>query len=105
MIRLAFNLVKIAVFSIVVLLIGQIPVGQKRISEHVRDITASPTVQKPVNWIAHKFDFVSNGGVAPVDPNNDPNKIQHNNNPASNSPTDQSSAERSRLSGLLKRPK
>ena len=48
---------KLLVLTLVILLISQIPVGQKRICDYVRDVTLSPFVQGPVVWIADKFDF------------------------------------------------
>ncbi len=109
MIKLAFNLAKIAVFSVVILLIGQIPVGQKRISDHVRDITGMSLIQTPVNWIARKFDFAANGAAAPKTVAGGKNEKGSGRTEISrstssdNSVSDSSGSDRGRLSGLLKR--
>lgn len=65
MIKLLMAGAKIGVLAVVVMVISQIPVGQKRICDHVQDITQSRLIQAPIHWIADRFDF-SDGKAPPA---------------------------------------
>lgn len=58
------GLAKLGVLAVVTMLISQIPVGTKRICDHVQDVTRSKFVQGPVLWVADKFDFSDGKGQA-----------------------------------------
>lgn len=91
--RLMLWTMKIGIFSLVVMLISQIQIGEKRICEHVHTMTQSSLVQGPVNWISQKFDH--SDGIAKA--GHAPTKSSH-----AASPHEPESL-RGRLSGLLKR--
>lgn len=57
MLKLFMAGAKISVLALVAMLVSQIEVGQKRICDHVHDVTQARFVQGPVHWIAERFDF------------------------------------------------
>lgn len=58
------GIAKLTVLAVVIMLISQIPVGSKRICDHVQDITRSKLIQGPVLWISDRFDFSDGKGRA-----------------------------------------
>ncbi|MEW6057690.1 MAG: hypothetical protein AB1540_13855 [Bdellovibrionota bacterium] len=104
MIKLAFQLFKILVIAIVTLLIGQIPVGQKRISDHVWDMTRSKFVQVPIHWISQRFDFsdgkTGQGKLAKK--NGRTEDLNSRSRPPATADSEYGESDQGRLSGLLK---
>lgn len=106
MIKLVFTMAKLGVLAVVIMLIGQIPVGSKRICDHVADVTHSRFVMGPVLWISDKFDF-SDGrrhigpgtkAVARADRSTESKRTRSATGSSQNESTNSE-----RLSGLLKR--
>lgn len=60
-----FSTFKVAVLTIVVLLMSQIQVNGRRICDHVGDIALSSAVQKPIQVLSQNLDFT--GGKAKTD--------------------------------------
>lgn len=94
MIRFALTLMKVTVFSIVVLVISQIHVGNKRICDHVRDVVQHGTVQYPLHWIAARFNFLEGHKAIRAGSSRDTD--------AEETGSESSESDRGRLSGLLK---
>lgn len=55
--RHIITLIKGLGFSIIILLLGQIPVQGRRISDHVFDASHSALVQKPIRFVSSKLHF------------------------------------------------
>jgi hypothetical protein len=103
MIRLILLGLRFGVLAAVVLLFGQIQVGAKRVSDHVRDITQSQLVQKPIRWITGKFDF--KGGEIRAELAEDgkgPDRAKGKTSRTAGE-SDVAGSDRDLLSGLLKR--
>jgi len=93
MIRLTLFVVKITLFSIVVLVISQIPVRSKRICDHVRDVVQHALIQKPVHWIGATFNFLEGHKAVHAGMAQKPSNVND---------AEHSESDKSRLSGLLK---
>ena len=96
MIKLIFNTLKFVVIASVILVIGQIPVGERRICDHVFDVTNSKWVQKPIHWIADRFVFIDHKYVHGI------SKINRNEGKNPRAADSEPIQDRSRLSGLFK---
>ncbi len=59
--KLLSLVVKISLFSILVMVLSQIPVGGRRICDHVGDLVHSPSVVGLTKWVARTFDFKDTG--------------------------------------------
>ena len=93
MIKIIFIAFKVSVIVVLILVLGQITVGEKSISNHVHDFVAHPKVQAPVRWIAARIDHTAGHVPTEQDLENKKNDLQKRNN----------SNGQERLSGLLKR--
>ena len=96
MIRLALFIFKITLFSVIVLVIGQIPVGKQRISDHVRDVITHAMVQRPVQWVSRTFNFLEGHRAVRAG-------AALKQTTGANDPERTTESDRSRLSGLLKK--
>lgn len=104
MIRLVFICVRLSAVAAVVLVLGQIPVGNLRISDHVGAALKSTYVQRPVHWISSHFNIMTGyhkpegekgrAGLA------DSKRSRPDSSEAS---TEHNESDKGRLSGLLKR--
>ena len=112
MIRLFLFGMRIGTIAFVALLFSQVHVGEKRICDHVRDITQSSLVQTPIHWITGKFDF--KGGEIHAEDGEKMEETSHARAPskkktaprvAGTSESDVGNTDKDLLSGLLKRPK
>lgn len=99
MIKFIMMAAKLAVLAVVIMLISQIPVGQKRICDHVADITQSRFVTGPVLWISDRFDF-SDGRKAGAKGDRALAKRNARGSSPASKPANESDSDR--LSGLLK---
>lgn len=63
--KLIITLLKALGFAIIVLLLGQIPVQGRRISDHVFAASHSPLVQQPIRFVSSKLHFsaIKNSGI------------------------------------------
>lgn len=102
MIKLFLNCMKLAIIATVVLVTSQIQVGEKRICDHVRDITHSGAVQRPIHWIAEKFAFIEGHGTSKAD-HAEPSRLRKSGFSRA-AGSEHAESERERLSGLLKHP-
>lgn len=101
MIRLAMTMVKFFAIATIVLVLGQIPVGQKRITDHVRDVIQSSSIQKPVHWIAARFNPVAGYHAMTGTEKGETGRGEDSSSHAAGS--EHTKSDRARLSGLLKR--
>jgi hypothetical protein len=100
-IKLFLLSLRIGTLAFVVLLFSQVQVGAKRICDHVRDMTQSRLVQKPIQWITGKFDF-KGGEIRAESAENAPGHAKGKSSRAAGE-SDVTNSDKDLLSGLLKR--
>ncbi len=101
MIKLIVAALKISLFCVITLLVSQIPVGSKRICDHVGAFANSAPVTRGLTWVADKFDFTG-GKLAKI---RAAEKTPSKNLPggqSSNHSPEAPAADRERVSALLK---
>lgn len=96
MIRFFLFAMKMAIFAAVVLVISQIPVARQRICDHVRDVVTHSHVQRPIHWVATRFNFLEGHHPAPLPQEHSQAKASDNGD------NEHNRTDRHRLSGLLK---
>ena len=59
MIRFFIELIKICCIGIFAILISQVQVGDKRITDHVHALIKTKMIQTPVKWVVHHFNHAT----------------------------------------------
>jgi hypothetical protein len=105
-IKFAMLVMKIAVLAAIVLVLGQISVGNQRIHDHVRDVVQHGWVQGPVRWISDRVNFLE-GHHATASNTDHAGAILRSHAKAKATPraagSEHEESDKARLSGLLKR--
>lgn len=115
MIKLIMTCAKLAIISIIVLILAQVSISGRRIADHVWDMTNHRHVQTPIRWIADKFSFIEGHKIKKDGQAQDKDREEDNTIAASSSSDNRrklsrtansaySDSDRERLSGMLKRP-
>ncbi|MBI3543142.1 MAG: hypothetical protein HY075_07705 [Deltaproteobacteria bacterium] len=98
MIRMALFGLKLLLFSVIVLVVSQIPVGHQRICDHVRDVVQHAHVQHPIRWVAARVNFLAGTRLE----GNKPGHAEAEKGSRATGPAEHSESDKGRLSGLLK---
>lgn len=98
--RYIMAFMKIALFSTVILILSQISVGHQRICDHVRDVVMHSHIQRPIRWVAERFNYIEGHKIGSVVKN--PKAGLQEGSPSPKAGSEHKESEKLRLSGILK---
>ena len=101
MMTLIFSTFKLAVLTVAVLVLSQVPVNNRRICDHVGDVMsmAKWDLKKPLAWIGKNFDFT---GDASANKRSGQKSKAQTTSASTSGLSEISDIDRDALSGLLK---